>query len=266
MSDKSEMVRMNICIAFSNNWKKFMNVLLYSLFLNNDSCKVYLLSENITKEELQSFQSVCDLFDKNHKIEYIDISSVYDKYITSNINVDVRFTKYTLIRILIPHLIKEDKILYLDADTLVIDNISDLYNIDLKDNLVAGCIDTGIADSYKTSIGLNVNYNYINAGVLLINLKKMVSENLHNTWLYLINNKHFPCHDQCTLNLIANNKIIIVPPIYNASLSTKYDIDVKDIKIIHYAGLKNTNTWVKGLPYDYVWDEYNNNYERRWIN
>jgi len=246
-----------IVIAFSSTWSKFIQVQLFSLFSNNKyPIKVYLLSENLSEYDLARFNNICDYFGNDYVCEYIDCSSIYSNYITSDINVDARFTKYTLLRLLIPYLIQDDKVLYLDGDTLVIDDIQDLCNMDLKNNMMAGCIDTGIAPEYKMSIGLDTKLPYVNAGVLLLNLRKMREEQLHDGCLDLINNRYLLGHDQCTLNLIANGSVEVIEPIYNACLSTQYDIPVDDVKIIHYAGVKPLDTWVKDLPYAVLWQEW----------
>lgn len=67
-----------------------------------------------------------------------------------------------------------EKAIYLDVDILITDSIKDLWNIDLKNNLLAACIDSHIESNpkHKNKIGLKSQSYYFNAGVLLVNLKK----------------------------------------------------------------------------------------------
>ena len=68
-------------------------------------------------------------------------------------------------------MINLDKIIYLDCDSIIADSLEDLDNIDISDYYIAGVQDT-VTNFFKTSIGLNKDDRYINAGMLVINLKK----------------------------------------------------------------------------------------------
>ncbi len=58
-----------------------------------------------------------------------------------------------------PHL---DRILTIDNDTIVRENISELWELNMKNYYIAGCIEP------KKS---TPNFNYINMGVAMINLR-----------------------------------------------------------------------------------------------
>lgn len=240
---------MNISIAFSPNWYEHILVELHALFTTNKApIKVYLLSDQLF--------DVPD-FGDGYEVESINMGEIFDKAIPSQVNVSTRFTKYSMYRLLLPALLKEDKVLYIDADALVVGDISGLYNIDMGDNLLVGCIDLGIAPGYKESIGLSGNDPYLNAGVILMNLAEMRRLGLDKQMIETANTKYYLGHDQCILNTVCKGKIITINNGYNSSMSTGY---ADDIKIIHYAGPKNP--WIKGIQLSDIWYTWEETYVR----
>ena len=113
-----------------------------------------------------------------------------------------------------------DKLLYLDSDTLICRDISELFNIDISDYVLAAVRDLApVTDKYNPA-GVRVrkfseeylnNGPYVNSGVLLMNLKKMAEyENLlFKTKVPL----YYP--DQDLLNAAFVGKIKILPLKYN---------------------------------------------------
>jgi lipopolysaccharide biosynthesis glycosyltransferase len=248
---------MNICLCFGPNWLQYIPVQLDSLFRHNKVDKVYLMSEKLTEDNLTEVKELCA---RNAvTLKYIDMKPFEQAHIKSNKNVDDRFTKYTLYRLVVPDFVPEDRVLYLDADTLVVGDISEFYNTDLGNNLVAGCIDTGITLQHKRKIGGSPAADYLNAGVLLMNLAKLRQMEITKKWLMMMNKTHYPAHDQDIIFLTLTGRFKVVEPIYNCSLSTKYDMPNEEVRIVHYAGDKRRN-WVYGLPKAELWVEAENKY------
>ena len=86
----------------------------------------------------------------------------------------------TYSRLCLGDIVSDDmrKILYIDSDTMIEDNISELYDSNVESKICLGVWDT-IAEDYYTQIGLPADFMYVNAGILLINLpewKKFFSE------------------------------------------------------------------------------------------
>lgn len=142
-----------------------------------------------------------------------------------------------------------DKGIYLDADTVVTGDISEFYQIDLKDNLVAGCSDT-----FVESDPILINYaekcagvavkTYINSGVLLMNLKKFRELNFTDHFLKILNTYHpkTVAPDQDYLNAIANNHVLKISQNWNAMPAKRES----NPKLIHY------NLYLKPWHYDDV--------------
>ena len=80
----------------------------------------------------------------------------------------------TYYRLLLPIFIDSDRIIYLDGDTLTLKDLTEMYYSNFYNNYVLGFL--GIASSGLDYLGIKAN-NWINAGVLLLNLKQIREDN-----------------------------------------------------------------------------------------
>lgn len=172
-----------------------------------------------------------------------------------------------------------DKIIYSDVDILFQGDLMDVWNRDLGDNYIAGVkADVNIKDVWCRH--LSDEYwkeltdwfgNYINAGFIVMNLKKIREKQMDLVWNSMINNKYF-YQDQDILNLTCKPDIAFLPMEFNKfmfyskeeldelrrnSVFTREEIEraVKKPIVIHYAGEKPWNKYsVKGaeLWWNYV--------------
>src|SRR5690606_29404932 len=107
----------------------------------------------------------------------------------------------------------------------------------------------GAADIHADHYGLRKNLNlaqtdpYINAGVILMDLKKIKELKLQDKWIYEVNRKLYAAHDQCIINYTCKGKIKLISNEYNCSISAGLDVPRDKIKISHYTG---TKPWVDG--------------------
>ena len=164
----------SICFAINNSYYEQTIKIIKSTTTNisSDLIKVYILFNNLNAENKTK---ILDLQNDNARlqIKLIEIS----KNIFDNIKITIPHTSIeTYFRLLIPTIFKdiEDKILYLDADIVIRHNIDDLWETDIQNFCLAGVEDTFIkAINYKNNIGLLNDDIYVNAGVLLFNIKRI---------------------------------------------------------------------------------------------
>lgn len=115
-----------------------------------------------------------------------------------------------------------DKLLYLDSDTLICRDISELFDSDITDYVIGGVRDMAPVNDKFSPQGIFVknfsekylnNGPYTNSGVLLINLHKMAEYEhlLFETKIPLV------CPDQDLLNAAFVGKIKILPLKYNVA-------------------------------------------------
>ena len=137
---------------------------------------------------------------------------------------------------LFPHL---DRILTIDNDTIVRENISELWDLDLTDYYIAGCLEP------KKSTDINT---YINMGVAMLNLKKWREDGLDVILLNNLRTYYYEEAEQTAINEVCQGKTLILDPMYNRNNYTfKVNHKIQEVgkeKIVHYAAVKG---WQK-LP------------------
>ncbi len=255
---------MNIVLIFSNNWLPYVLVQLHAIWqFNPGKLRFFLLCDGLNEAEREYINRVIRLSGcaKRVSIEIIDASGHYANHIKSNLNVTPTFTKYTLYRLLLPGLLPQnvDKILYLDADTLVEGDIRPLYKINLKNNFLAAVGDAG-ARERKTQLGFTEQEKYFNAGVLLMNLREIRKAQLQRVWLEHVNGTQYTWPDQDILNITCKGRVSFVNIIYNTFGS---DNPVKHPKIIHYTVQKPWNNAT--VPRYDRWQKARADFDQRYL-
>ncbi|MGL4948759.1 MAG: glycosyltransferase [Anaeroplasmataceae bacterium] len=170
-----------INLLFAGNEKVFDGVLTCLLSIvkraeNQKDLNVTILSMDqshlnkdftlISDEQINFLTDVLKQHNPNNKVTKIDVTDLYVEHFHGCPNEQTYVTPYALLRLfadLVPEL--PDKVLYLDIDTMFNKDISLLYDIDVSD------YEYGAARDYYARVFIKPNY--INSGVLLMNLKKI---------------------------------------------------------------------------------------------
>lgn len=114
----------------------------------------------------------------------------------------------------IPELLSdEDRVIYLDSDTIVVGSFKDLIGIDLKNNYCAAVLDVPLPN-FKDKVGFSSQDNYYNSGVLLMDLDKLRKDNIQDKLVASID-KQVKYADQDVLNIVLKGRILTIPPKYN---------------------------------------------------
>lgn len=120
----------------------------------------------VTEKHRAFIESVAKEYNPKNSVELFDVTKLYMEHFSGCPNETAYCSPYTLIRLLadlVPGL--PDKMLYLDTDIMFNRDIRLLYDLDITDyEYAAG------RDHYGKYL---IQPNYINAGVLLFNMKKM---------------------------------------------------------------------------------------------
>lgn len=246
----------NICYATNESFAPYMAVSITSLLENNasHSVVVHILYSDLseaTKARLQMFESRY----KNAKIQFHKIDdSFFEKFVLTIEHI----TKETYFRYMIAEVLPNiDCVLYLDGDTIVNGDISELFDTDLTNYYCAG-----VSDIYIESVGykktLGIDGLYINAGVILFNLDEMRKTDIAEKLFKLTSENNFKYQDQDTINVTFNGKIKELDCVYNFKRAHQkaFPEKVPSAKIIHFVGpnkpwRKFTLNRVKILWYKY---------------
>lgn len=224
---------------------------------NEYKYKIMVLHQNLDEENIKKISS---LENDNFEIKFTHMKDGLDS-ITDREENRLRCDYFTLtiyFRLFIPDMFPEyDKAIYIDSDIVVPGDISELFNIELGDNLIGACNDKSVLDVpelaryMEEAIGVS-KYEYINSGVLLMNLKEMRERKFCKKFLELLNTYHFDCiaPDQDYLNAMCNGKILYLDERWDA-MPTEGKEQLSNPKLIHY------NLFQKPWCYDNIqYEEY----------
>lgn len=168
------------------------------------------LQENyrpITKEHLQLLEETLQAYHAESRVSCFDVTELYEKEFAGCPNEGAYCSPYTLIRLLadlVPEL--PDKLLYLDADIMFNRDVHLLYDIDVSNVEYAAA-----RDHYGKYL---VHPNYINAGVLLWNLKYMRQTGILARARALLRERKLVFADQSAL-IRSTTKKKMLPQRYN---------------------------------------------------
>lgn len=176
----------------------------------------------ITDEQIEFLNKVVKSKKEDNEIIKLDITNLYEKEFGKCKNETAYCTPYTLLRLL-ADLVPEipDKILYLDIDMMANDDISKLYNIDISE-----CEYAAVKEKYGS---IFIWPDYINAGMLLLNMKKIKETKLLEKARNLIKTKKMLFADQDAIYR-ATTKKMLLPRMYNEQ--SKFNR--KDTIICHF--------------------------------
>lgn len=242
---------MNIALACNEKWYPYLVVNLYSLLkCTKNIKKIYLILETNDINDVPKLGDVIKKYPVD--IELINFNNVFDDLVEKgNINRDTIYSNFCFARLALPYLVKEDKILYIDSDAIVLKDISNVWRFNIDDYYVAGCKDYGVLrdDTYER---LNITGKYINSGFIILNLKKIREDKIHDLWFEVINNNELKYPDQDALNLICQHNELYIPSMYNYAFNVTKEIMIYDLmKVIHYAGPKIQ--WVADKYFAELW-------------
>ncbi len=157
-----------------------------------------------------------------------------------HIKLDLRdyYTITTYYRLFLPEIFKlVSKGLYLDSDIVLLDDVAKLYFQDIGDNYAAAVPDQSVQiyDSFIKYVEEVIEVpheQYFNAGVLLMNFKKMREEHFQKQAFDLLEKVTFKvAQDQDALNYLCKGKVKILPLEWNTMPLGEV---VKKPSLIHY--------------------------------
>ena len=234
---------MNILISIDNKYLEYAKNMLESISHNNkEYLKIFLIHDSSLSENsidnLNSFLSTNNIGEL-HTIYFDSNSLILPKYIDY-------ITINTYYRLFAPYLLPTeiDRILYLDTDIICNGSIEELYNCTFDNNLIVGC-ENMLPEHLQiwrerniTRLELPKDYRYINAGVLLIDVKKYREKITKEEILEFIkeNYEKLIFQDQDVINKLFMNRIKIIDKKYNYQINTvKENKIIDDIRLVHYS-------------------------------
>jgi lipopolysaccharide biosynthesis glycosyltransferase len=263
------MKEISIAVCTDENYALNAAITIYSTAKNLQEgiIKAYIVDGGINFKTKKRIEKIL----KFKKLDLIWLKpnlSIFD-----NLHFATWTSKVTHARCLIPDLIPDSiqKILYLDADMLVLKDINKLWNTPFGGKVLLACqgqkypyVSKRSKHKFLINAGMKPSSPYFNAGLLLINILEWEKYSVLNNYIKLINEfKDFTIPGQDALNVIFENKWKpldkywqVVSPIYHSS--NKYNKKIaKNANIIHFTGIPPSfprcNHPKKSLFYKYVY-------------
>lgn len=246
---------MNLLVTVSQNYCRYLLVMLKSLFKHNKCViTVYLLYSRIDDEMLAKLRKYIE--DSGNNFEPVFVG----EEVFSDAPVNMYFTKEMYYRLLASKVLPEsaERVLYMDPDILVRGSVEEFYNLPFDDNMLIAMPDPPQQMNPKNPdnrphwqrLGLEENAVYVNSGVLLMNLKLMRERNFDVNEIFKIiqeksNDLIYP--DQDAINIYFRDSMKIWKNLYNYNpglqanevvkwgLSKKYRRRENPI-IVHFVG------------------------------
>jgi len=225
-----------------NKYMRYINVSIKSIIENcnpDRNYEIHVLHTDITEETIRRTRLIET---ENVKIYFDDVTDKFNA-IKEKLFVRDYYNMSTYYRFFIADMFpKLDKVIYIDGDTVVVDDIAKLYDIDLEGNIIAGAHEQAFVqvDLYgryiEEVLGIS-RYETINAGVMLIDTKAFREEHILETFVEMLGEYKFVVtQDEDYLNVICNGRIKFLDLEWNAQTFMFLDFPVQEenIHIIHY--------------------------------
>ena len=237
-----------IILSSDNNYAPYMSIIMISILKNAKSNSFFdfylLVPDSFNEKNKQKIQKDCTFY-KNKQINFVNMDCEFNsvKRMISHIS------EQTYYRLKAADILPEkyDKCLYFDVDVIVNMDLKEYFDIDIEDNYVAGVKAPGyhFGDNwtidYCKKIGLPDMKNYINAGVIIMNLKKIREDNMTPVMCQEAYH-NYPSVDQDVINKLFYNNIKLLPFKYNVPVSRIYESNVRLQKVFTSKEIEEAST------------------------
>ncbi|TCC97277.1 glycosyltransferase family 8 protein [Pedobacter hiemivivus] len=205
--------RISIVLVCDDYYAVLLAAFLKSIELNHkeeEIIDVYIVDDSISKKS--RVKIIDSLNHDKIQLHWIEMENAIPKDVNLPF-INNAYPLNILVRLLIPYFIpaQVEKIIYFDVDMIMLDDISNLWNIDIGESIIGAISDTigpkmktignGI-ENYK-ELGLDGNQKYFNSGLQVINIKKWLDADITRKAIDAIanNKKYASLSDQYGLNV-----------------------------------------------------------------
>lgn len=237
---------MNIMISVDKNYLDKALTMLFSLRRHvHEEITVYLINHSLSSEDIKNSEEYlrkkCSI-----TIKCIDVkNTVFDHMPLGNEHFSIEMYYRILAQFLLPESI--DRVLWLDADIIVLKDLTGFYHqsFDGKKYVVTpdyGVNNTKWRSGIKEKLGLSEEYVYFNSGVLLMNLACLRKESSEETIIETVEaiRGKLTLPDQDVLNYLYHDDVKYAEwTIFNYQYAGAGRIDIEDLQkiaVLHYVG------------------------------
>ena len=215
----------HISVASNNNYAILTAALIKSIIFNHHSKELmvfYVISDEISKRNKEKIKTLAST---EIQIKWIDA----DKILKEKVEFPLDNSSYpstAFLKLLSPYILSDEvkKIIYFDVDMIVLGDVSELWNTDLKGYPLAAVVDIvkvvscswGGIKNYE-QLGLHPKTRYFNSGLMIIDAQQWRDNQIPEKVLKLMhdNLEYVTCADQYGLNVIFAQNWLEISPLWN---------------------------------------------------
>ena len=218
-------MNIHLGIAFDENYLTPFYALLTSIVENNSRNKIIIhaIITGVSEQKQEEIRKYLNTH-INGEIHYYEI----DQDTVSKFVLVSKWTPAVYYRLFFPLIIPQDieRLLYIDTDTLVVNDLSGLYTENLNTYPVGAIYDNYVKTAQQ--LGIEQEGNYFNSGVLLIDLPKWRGQEISEKTMRFLSEypEKIKFVDQDALNAVLKNNWKKLDSKYN----TMYSVIPEDIK------------------------------------
>jgi lipopolysaccharide biosynthesis glycosyltransferase len=248
--------RISIVLVTDDYYAILLGAFLKSIELNHKTDEIvdaYIIDDNISKRNVKRI--INSIKSEKVVLHWIKMKDAIPKDISLPF-VTNSYPINTYLRVIIPYFIPKGikKVIFLDVDMIMFNDISILWNTDTGKYPI-GAVSDNMGDNIKTigqgienyeELGLDPNQKYFNAGLMIINVDKWIEQDITKKTFDAINNnkKYAGLGDQYGLNISLIGNWFAIDPLWSTfSISTE-----PKPNLVHYFHRKP------------IFKEYANNY------
>ena len=250
-----------IFYAVDDGFARYTVVSIHSMIKNASTQYKYSVKILCTEISEKIKNDVLNLRNDNFFIEFHNVSE-YLKDFSKKLPLRHYYSKTTYFRFFIAEMFPEiDKAIYIDSDTIIQGDISELYLTNIGDCYVGACHEQAMAqfDIYGTYceevVGVS-RHNFFNAGLMLINCQQFRSNKVLDRFIYHLGEYEFiVTQDEDYLNLICKDHVYWLNQKWNTELTDglEYDYDYKDAYMLHFIMVNKPWHYEKCRGADIYW-------------
>ncbi|ASN13124.1 glycosyltransferase family 8 protein [Latilactobacillus sakei] len=215
---------MNILYASDDGFARIMSISIATLLKKHmeDEINIFIITSNISEKYIKVIEGLFN--NPKHNIFWVSMPEI-DIPLETDRGSLAQYGRLFFDR-LIPENIQ--RLIYLDCDTLIEENLRELWVTDLGENTI-GIARDAFSDRYKKLLGLEKNSELFNSGVMIIDRGSWNEKRIEDKIIDLLTEKRgrISQGDQGVIDVIFQNDAKILDPKWN-SMSSYFDFTYDD--------------------------------------
>lgn len=265
----------HIAVAADENYVPHAAVTMLSACMHSgvgQGLWFHFLSNGVSQRSLRELQRMVE--DQGHVLSSYEIGNM-EELAGTKLHGSIAVSAYSRLFLasMLPQNVK--RLIYFDADSVVADDLVDLWNADLDDCLLGAVWDASQPE-WSSKIGIPPDSGYINSGMLLIPLARWREEGIEQQFVSFLQQRGGRVfhHDQGVINAVLAGRIRILHPRYNL-MTFMYELSAKEVRklygtvqfyneeehkeakdfpcFIHFTPSLSNRPWVEGCMHPEAW-------------